>query len=356
MEEFHFDRALRLAGAFVACAIGSGFATGQEIMQFFTAQGLLSLSGALVTTVIFAWCGSCFMKHGYERGLTALDQILEFYFGKTAGKAAAIVIQLFLYSLYVVMIAGAGATLSEFFGVRSGLGRVLMAAASLITVLLGLSRLTEILSRLGIAIIAFSLGIGILGFLQNPDGLRDAAALLPGLELPKARGGWFWTAILYPGLNAMLVMILSCCLGGRASGRKEAIVGGTLGGLLFGVAILVVDLGLMVNITAVGNKAVPVLALAQLIHPVLALIFSVVIFCGIYTTAVPMLWGAVRQFAEDGTKKSAILACALTLLGLVLSVTDFRKLVNIIYPISGYAGIVVMLTAAFRDVQLRREQ
>ena len=69
-----------------------------------------------------------------------------------------------------------------------------------------------------------------------------------------------------------------------------------------------------------------------------------------------MLWGAVRQFAEDGTKKSAILACALTLLGLVLSVTDFRKLVNIIYPISGYAGIVVMLTAAFRDVQLRREQ
>ena len=178
MEEFHFDRALRLAGAFVACAIGSGFATGQEIMQFFTVQGLLSLSGALVTTVIFAWCGSCFMKHGYERGLTAPNQILEFYFGKTAGKAAAIVIQLFLYSLYVVMIAGAGATLSEFFGVRSGLGRVLMAAASLITVLLGL----------------------------------------------------------------------------------------------------------------------------------------------------------------------------------VLSVTDFRKLVNIIYPISGYAGIVVMLTAAFRDVQLRREQ
>lgn len=86
MEEFHFDRALRLAGAFVACAIGSGFATGQEIMQFFTAQGLLSLSGALVTTVIFAWCGSCFMKHGYERGLTALDQILEFYFGKPPGK------------------------------------------------------------------------------------------------------------------------------------------------------------------------------------------------------------------------------------------------------------------------------
>ena len=28
---------VKFAGAYVACAIGSGFATGQEIMQFFTA-------------------------------------------------------------------------------------------------------------------------------------------------------------------------------------------------------------------------------------------------------------------------------------------------------------------------------
>lgn len=355
MEEFRFGRALRLAGAFVACAIGSGFATGQEIMQFFTAQGLMSISGTLVTMVIFAWCGSRFMKHGYERGLTEPDKILEFYFGKTAGKIAAVVIQLFLYSLYVVMIAGAGATLSEFFGAAPALGRILMAAVSFITVLLGLSKLTDILGRLGIIIIIFALAIGIMGFFQNASGLREAARLIPALELPRARGGWLWASILYPGLNAVLVMFLSCCIGESAGSKKEAVIGGMLGGVLFGLAILVTDLGLMVNIRAVGDKAVPVLALARSIHPALGLVFSAVIFCGIYTTAAPMLWSVVRRFAADGTKKSVILAAGLTLLGLVLSMTDFRKLVNIIYPISGYAGIVIMLTVAIRDIQLYRK-
>lgn len=356
MKGFRFARVLRLAGAFVACAIGSGFATGQEIMQFFTAQGLMSLSGALVTTVIFAWCGSRFMKHGYERGLTAPDTILEFYFGKTAGIIAAVIMQLFLYALFVVMISGAGATLSEFFGAAPALGRILMAAASLITVLLGLSKLTDILGRLGIIIILFALVIGIVGFFQNPGGLKEAAALIPALELPRARGGWLWASILYPGLNAVLVMFLSCCMGESAGSRKEAVTGGMLGGVLFGLAILVTDLGLMVNIRAVGDKAVPVLALARSIHPVLGLVFSVVIFCGIYTTAVPMLWSVVRRFAEDGTKKSMILAAVLTVLGLVLSMTDFRKLVNIIYPISGYVGVVIMLTVALRDMQFDRRQ
>ena len=33
---------LKIGGAYAAFCIGSGFATGQEIMQFFTAFGLVS--------------------------------------------------------------------------------------------------------------------------------------------------------------------------------------------------------------------------------------------------------------------------------------------------------------------------
>lgn len=31
---------IKFAGAYIACAIGSGFATGQEVMQFFSGQGI----------------------------------------------------------------------------------------------------------------------------------------------------------------------------------------------------------------------------------------------------------------------------------------------------------------------------
>ena len=43
----------KFAGAYVACAIGSGFATGQEIMQFFSAQGIMSIVGTLVCMAVF---------------------------------------------------------------------------------------------------------------------------------------------------------------------------------------------------------------------------------------------------------------------------------------------------------------
>ena len=53
---------MKFAGAYVACAIGSGFATGQEILQFFSGHGLASIAGTLVTTALFSWCGGMFMK------------------------------------------------------------------------------------------------------------------------------------------------------------------------------------------------------------------------------------------------------------------------------------------------------
>ncbi len=350
-----FKQVLRLAGAFVACAIGSGFATGQEVMQFFTAQGIMSIAGTLVTMVIFAWCGASFMKHGYDKGLAKPDDVLKFYCGEKIGKIASIFIQAFLYSVYVIMVAGAGATLSEFFGLPPMLGRVLIAVFSLITVVFGLSKAADVLGGLGTVIIIFSISIGLISFLKNPGGLSAAAELIPQMELTKTQGGWLWSAILYPGYNAIVVMFLSCCLGEGAGSRKEAILGGTLGGICFGLAILAMDLGLTVNIAEVGLKSVPTLTLAENLSPVFAYIFSVIIFFGIYTTAVPMLWGVVRQFAEDRTKKSAVIALVLTAVGLALGMTDFKKLVNIIYPFSGYVGVALMVIMIIRDLTYRKK-
>ena len=91
-----------------------------------------------------------------------------------------------------------------------------------------------------------------------------------------------------------------------------------LGGVLFGAAILCVNLGILVNIADVYSKSVPTLVLAGRLGPVFGIIFSVIICCGIYTTTVPMLWGVVRHFAEDKSKKFVLIALGLTIIGLGL--------------------------------------
>ena len=340
---------IKYAGAFVDCAIGSGFATGQEVMQFFSAHGFMSIGGTIVTTVIFAWVGGMFMKHGYEQQLEQPADIIPFYFGKKIGKVFEWAFQIFLYGVYVIMIAGAGATLSEHFGINPTVGRVGMAAIAFVTVILGLTKLTDILGSLGTVIIVFAVGVGIYSFATNPGAVSSATETAASLDIMKTQGGWLGCGILYPAFNAIVVMILASSIGKNANSAKEAKLGGIIGGVLFGASVMALNLGLMAHLTEVAGMAVPTLALASAIHPVFSVIFSVIICCGIYTTTVPMLWGNVRQFAEDGTKKAVIIAAALTGLGLVLGMTDFKVLVNIIYPFSGYMGIILFGFVAWRE-------
>lgn len=46
-----------VAFAFVGVVVGAGFATGQEIFQFFTSNGIYSISGIIVTGLIITLAG-----------------------------------------------------------------------------------------------------------------------------------------------------------------------------------------------------------------------------------------------------------------------------------------------------------
>ena len=54
------------AGAFCALLIGSGFATGQEVMQYFVSYGYWGLAGAIVVLLLFLYVGTEFMAVGHR--------------------------------------------------------------------------------------------------------------------------------------------------------------------------------------------------------------------------------------------------------------------------------------------------
>ncbi|MDY2882944.1 MAG: hypothetical protein SOT71_09865, partial [Romboutsia timonensis] len=56
--EINILNIMKFAGAFIAFIIGSGFATGQEIMQFFTSNGLYSLVSIIISLILFIYFGS----------------------------------------------------------------------------------------------------------------------------------------------------------------------------------------------------------------------------------------------------------------------------------------------------------
>ena len=72
--------------------------------------------------VLFSLLGGNVMKHARELELEVPGHIVKYYFGNTFGKIFEIVFQAFLYAIFVIMIAGAGATLAEYYGIHPLVG------------------------------------------------------------------------------------------------------------------------------------------------------------------------------------------------------------------------------------------
>ena len=67
-EKISVIRVIKYAGAYIAFEIGSGFATGQEILQFYTSYGVMGMGAAVVSMILFAWVGGSLMKIGHQTG------------------------------------------------------------------------------------------------------------------------------------------------------------------------------------------------------------------------------------------------------------------------------------------------
>ena len=137
------------AGAYCAFSIGSGYATGQEILQFFGAFGPQGIIGCFVSMLIFAFLGGALMQKGYDLKLKYHTQVFHYYCGKYIGTFLEWVTILFLFSVVSIMIAGTGAVASEYFALPGDVGSVFMALLCILSILLGLMRLADVIGSMG---------------------------------------------------------------------------------------------------------------------------------------------------------------------------------------------------------------
>ena len=72
---------MKLGGAYIAFCIGSGYATGQEIMQFFSAFGWKSIGAVIISMVLFVWLGATMMRDGRKLCFKTDTEVWRYYCG-----------------------------------------------------------------------------------------------------------------------------------------------------------------------------------------------------------------------------------------------------------------------------------
>ena len=132
-------------------------------------------------------------------------------------------------------------------------------------------------------------------------------------------------------------------LGRDAKSAREAAAGGITGGVLLMVTVIFMNFALLSRLDLIEGSIVPSLKLANEVSSLAGTVFVVVMICGIFSTAAPVLWTICNNLAKPGSRISLVIALLVSLDAFILGQMPFDKLVSFIYPYTGYLGIILLV-------------
>ncbi len=339
------------AGTTIAFFIGSGFATAQEILQYFAAYGRQFLLVIAVSMTIFVYTNWSFIQAGTKKATERPGGVFHYYCGKYIGTFYDIFSVIFIFLSYVVMCGGAGAAAAQQFALPAWTGVFILAVLVTVTVVLGLDNLVQILGKLGPVIILFIILIGVWTVVRDGENIMEGIRMVQNQEIELVRVGnnFFSSAVSYAGF----VMLWFCTFMAELSAKNDSKTvsnGMFLGAAAIALTLVVVSLALLADIGQVADSEIPSIILAEMISPVFATVFSLITLCGIYTTGVPLLWTVASRCFPEGSGKFRTVTIALGLGGAAIALfLPYRNLVNIIYGINGYVGIALIFFMLWKD-------
>lgn len=355
-EKIKISKVVNYAGAFIALLIGSGFATGQELMQFFSSYGIAGIIGVCICFVALAFVGVQFVKYGFEGKFDNPNDIYKLICGKALGSFYDYFSIFFIFLSFTVMISGAQATAVQHYNAPPFVGGIVLGVLTIITVMCGLSRIVDVIGKIGPVIVILAILVGLISISKNisnlDSSLKALKVFVDNNQINQAsKFGFVASALSYVGFCMLWLAAFCATVGKNSTNFEETKYGQILGAAGFSLATIIMAFAILLSISEVHQSQIPSLILANDINPMLANIFSVIIILGIYTTAVPLLWTVIARFFEENTIKFRIATFIIGIIGMVIGLLlKFDILVKYVYVLNGYLGIMLLFIMVIRAI------
>ena len=343
--------AIKIGFAYVGIVVGAGFSTGQEVMQFFSPYGLWSYIGVLLSGLILGFIGRQVAKIGTAFDAQNHESTLDYLFGNAFSKIVDYLLIFFLFGISVTMIAGAGSTFQESFGVPTWLGALIMVIAIYITLLMDFNKIvralgivTPFLIILVVIIAAYYLFNGSISFGKVNETVPHDSLWLGILK-----------GINYGGLAFAVGFSTIVAIGGDASRRRVSGAGALFGGIIYTILLALINFALQSEFPKIKDADIPMLTLANAINPWIALVLSVIMLAVMYNTILGLMYSFAARFTEPYSKKYHIFIIIMVLVAYGLSFVGFAGLINYLYPIMGYVGLIVVIGVLIKYYSRKRQ-
>lgn len=339
-------RSLQIAFTFIGTVVGAGFATGREVMQFFTRFGHWGALLIGASTILFVWLGAKMMILAAELQAKSYEDLNKHLFGDRMGTWVSHLMLLLLLGVNAVMLAGAGSIFSEHLNIGYQTGLLVTMAACFLLLRKGMSAILTINTLVVPVMFLFTAAL-VLHTLHGPGSDR-------WLTLTTDESPWavWMSPLLYAAFNLSMAQAVLVPVGSAIRDKAVLRRGAWLGGIGIGAMLLASHLTLSSRMPGIQQFDIPMGGIAREAGPWVHYAYIFLIFMEIFTTLVADIYGLTLQLQERFNVSRSLLLLSVLFICFIAGQFGFGTLLSTLYPLFGMLSLGWMFLMG-RDRKLR---
>lgn len=332
-----WSASFQIAAVYVGTVVGAGFATGKEIVEFFTRFGFIGLIGIGISGSLLIYLGSKLLRMASQVEAHSYQEFNEYLFGSIFGRVINVMTLLMLLGVCAVMLSGAGAVFEEQLHLPKLLGVVITIILSILVLVVGMKGLFLVNVVVVPLMVTFSI-ILMVNSVQIP-GFTEEILVIPFL----ADG---WKAIIspfsYAAFNLFLAQAVLVPVASEIKDDQTLKWGGIIGGIAL-TCILICAHFALIMLPHFETFGVPMAVIVKNVASVFYWIYVMIIYGEIFTSVIGNVFGLERQLQKYINLPSLAIICGIFISCYFVSLVDYGELLSILYPLFGYLSLAFII-------------
>ena len=246
------------------------------------------------------------------------------------------IVNLLLLVSFYIMVAGFGAYFEQEIGINRIIGSIVL---NLLCVIVFFSNIKGVLKASNLIVpflIFFIFFIGIKNIVQ-----------IRTIDFHQMKNNWILSMIIYNSYNFILLMPVLISLKKQITKEKNI----KKVSILVTIIILILSISIFflllnANIKEIENQEMPIVYIISNYFNKYKKIYAFIVLASIFTTAISVGIGFLQNISKNSNSypQFVLFMCITSLL---MSNIGFSKLLNFIYPVFGYIGILQIVIIFF---------
>lgn len=326
---------IKAASVYTGIILGAGFASGQELIQFFVRFGNSGVAGLIFSGLILSISGWAVMDICVRLKIKSYDEFIKAVLGKKLGFFMDTAVIIFIAILFCTMLAGVGALGKEAFNLPFTTGVLIFAALCFITFLFDLNGIVKINVILAPLLVIGGIFFGIFTMVVEYTPVSANSVL----SVKKLTEHWAFAAVIYSSYNIITAVSVLSNMHEIVTSRKIAKYAGILGGFSMTLLGLCFALPLLINFDFISGLELPMLGLAHNYGKGIEYFYIFLLLAAIFTTVVSNGFAVIEWLSRRLNINKLIIKIMVTLSGIVIAHIGFSVFVSKAYPFFGYIGL-----------------